>query len=80
MKLAALVSGGLDSSVMLRDLAPRAAVCPVFVRIGLLWESVGIHWLARFPAEAELGGCEPLMIHDLPIAAKPAAPPAAQRD
>jgi 7-cyano-7-deazaguanine synthase len=68
MKLAALVSGGLDSSVMLRDLALRAAVCPVYVRTGLLWESAEIHWLERFLAEAELGGCEPLTILELPIA------------
>ena len=68
MKLAALVSGGLDSSAMPRDLALRAAVCPVYVRTGLLWESAEIRWLERFLAEAELGGREPLTILDLPIA------------
>ena len=68
MKLAALVSGGLDSSVMRRDLALQAAACPVYVRTARLWESAEICWLGRFLAEAELGGCEPLTILDLPIA------------
>jgi 7-cyano-7-deazaguanine synthase len=68
MKLAALASGGLDSSVMLRDLALRATVCPVYVRSGLLWESAEIYWLGRFLAEAEIAGCEPLTILDLPVA------------
>jgi hypothetical protein len=40
----------------------------VYVRTGRLWESAEIRWLERFLAEAELGGCEPLTILDLPVA------------
>jgi 7-cyano-7-deazaguanine synthase len=68
MRVAALASGGLDSSVMLRDLARRATVCPVYVRTGLLWESAEIYWLERFLAEAEIGDHEPLTVLDLPVA------------
>jgi 7-cyano-7-deazaguanine synthase len=69
MKIAALASGGLDSSVMLRDLALRGAtVLPVYVRAGLSWENSEIRSLERFLAAAEIPGCETLAILDLPVA------------
>ena len=81
MKLAALASGGLDSSVMLRDLARRGTVCPVYVRTGLAWESAEIYWLERFLAAAEIGDHEPLTTLDLPVAdgTEYYRPPAASR-
>jgi len=67
MRFAALASGGLDSSVMLRDLALRAPVHPVYVRTGLLWENAEIYWLGRFLAEADIRGCEPPTVLELPV-------------
>ena len=53
MKVAALVSGGLDSCVMLRDLAARGAtVLPVYVRTGLLWEDAETYWLVALRLKA----------------------------
>jgi len=50
--LAVLVSGGLDSAVLLgtavRDYSP---VYPIYVRTGLAWESAERAWLDRFLAE-----------------------------
>jgi len=69
MKIAALASGGLDSCVMLRELAARGAtVLPVYVRAGLAWETAEIHWLERFLGAAEIPGSAPLAILDSPVA------------
>jgi len=47
--IAVLVSGGLDSSVLLADLARRGhALQPIYVRSGLQWEAVERYWLRRF--------------------------------
>ena len=63
MKIAALASGGLDSCVMLRELAARGAtVLPVYVRAGLSWETAEIHWLERFLAAADIRDCNSLEI------------------
>jgi len=44
-----LVSGGLDSCVMLAELACRyRTVYPVFIRQGLRWETIELHHLRRF--------------------------------
>ena len=68
MKIAALASGGLDSSVMLRELAARGAtVLPVYVRAGLSWEKAEIHWLELFLAAAEIEHISPLEILDVPV-------------
>ncbi|MGH7897922.1 MAG: 7-cyano-7-deazaguanine synthase [Candidatus Binatia bacterium] len=68
MKTALLVSGGLDSCVMLRALASAEdPVTPVYVRTGLLWESAELHWVERFLAAADLPGTSQLKILDLPV-------------
>ncbi len=65
MKCAVLVSGGLDSCVMLREIASRSPqVFPLYVRSGLLWETVEIHWLEKFLAAAPLKNSAPLAILD----------------
>jgi 7-cyano-7-deazaguanine synthase len=47
--MAVLVSGGLDSSVLLAELVRRGNVVqPIYVRSGLRWETVERHWLRRF--------------------------------
>lgn len=44
-----LVSGGLDSSVLLTEMVKEyGSVYPVYVRSGLLWEDAEIFWLKRF--------------------------------
>ena len=45
----ALVSGGLDSAVLLRRLlSRRLTVFPLYLRCGLSWEAVELYWLRRF--------------------------------
>ena len=45
----ALVSGGLDSAVLLhRLLSRRLTVFPLYLRCGLSWEGVELYWLRRF--------------------------------
>jgi len=44
-----LVSGGLDSCVLLREMTDKFnAVYPVYVKGGLLWEKAEIYWLRKF--------------------------------
>ena len=44
-----LVSGGLDSAVLLQELTKEyAEVQPVYVRCGLFWEPTERYWLQRF--------------------------------
>ncbi|MGH9195287.1 MAG: 7-cyano-7-deazaguanine synthase [Acidimicrobiia bacterium] len=46
--VAVLVSGGLDSAVLLVDQALRAPVQPVYIKAGLAWEPVEREYLDRF--------------------------------
>ena len=66
--VAALVSGGLDSCVMLTELCrenPR--VLPVYVRAGLVWEREELAALERFLAATPNGSRESLRVLDLPV-------------
>lgn len=45
-----LLSGGLDSAVLLADEAARARVHPVYVSVGLAWESAERHLIAALLA------------------------------
>ncbi len=47
-RIAVLASGGLDSSVLLADLAGSAEVFPIYVRKGLLWEDEEVRSLNAF--------------------------------
>jgi 7-cyano-7-deazaguanine synthase len=59
----ALVSGGLDSCVMLAELARRYdRVFPVFIRQGLVWEEAELRSLRHF-----LRATTPLTVLDLPV-------------
>jgi hypothetical protein len=42
-----LVSGGLDSAVLLAHEAARAAILPLYVEVGLAWESAEKRMLAH---------------------------------
>jgi 7-cyano-7-deazaguanine synthase len=62
------VSGGLDSSVLVARMAELySEVYPVYVRGGLLWEPVEIHWIERFFDQLDSGAILPLKQIALPI-------------
>jgi 7-cyano-7-deazaguanine synthase len=67
--LAVLVSGGLDSAVLLAE-AARAypAVHPLFVRTGLFWEAAELEHLNRFLAAIRTPALQPLRILEQPVA------------
>ena len=67
--LAVLVSGGLDSAVLLAE-AARAypAVYPLYVRSGLRWEGVERTHLDRFLAAIRTPTLRPLHVLELPVA------------
>jgi len=63
-----LVSGGLDSSVLVSELAKTyRRVYPLFVRMGLRWESTELYWLRQFLARLDSPRLQPLQIIDLPV-------------
>ncbi len=65
--LAVLVSGGLDSAVLLGEsLAVRPAVCPVYIRTGSAWESVEQKYLHRFLDAVRRPALKPLTILEQP--------------
>lgn len=64
----ALVSGGLDSCVMLAELAKRyRQVYPLYIRHGLRWENAELQHLRRFLRAARLPGLQPLTVLRLPV-------------
>ena len=61
--LAVLVSGGLDSAILLGEaLRNHAAVHPLYVRNGLSWEAVELQHLHRFLEAVHTGGLRPLTV------------------
>jgi 7-cyano-7-deazaguanine synthase len=67
-RVAVLASGGLDSSVLLGDLARRGRqVYPVYVAAGLKWERSEIRILRRFVASLAGAKIAPLTILKLPM-------------
>lgn len=68
-RVAVLASGGLDSSVMLAELARRKRhVFPLYIRAGLKWERNEIAILRRFIARLALANVEQPAILLLPMA------------
>jgi 7-cyano-7-deazaguanine synthase len=66
--LAVLVSGGLDSAVLLGEAAGAyPAVYPLYVRTGLLWEDVERAYLDRFLAAIRTPALKPLVVLDQPV-------------
>ncbi len=52
-----LTSGGLDSAVLVHELAKQyAEVQPVYVRCGLFWEAAERYWLQRFLKRCQTQG------------------------
>jgi 7-cyano-7-deazaguanine synthase len=66
--LAVLVSGGLDSAILLADsLANAAAVHPLYVRCGLAWERAELGHLRRFLEEIRAPALRPLRLLEMPV-------------
>ncbi len=67
--LAVLVSGGVDSAVLVGEsLTVRPTVYPLYIRTGLAWEEVELAHLRRFLGELESPVLRPLMILHQPVA------------
>jgi 7-cyano-7-deazaguanine synthase len=66
--LAVLVSGGLDSAVLLAE-AARAypAVFPLYIRTGLFWEAVERSYLDRFLGAIASPTLRPLVVLEQPV-------------
>ncbi len=62
-----LASGGLDSSVLLADLARAGRqVFPVYIRAGLRWERVELATLRKFIAALDRDNIAPVAVLDFP--------------
>src|SRR5881394_2962949 len=67
--LAVLVSGGLDSAVLVGEsLGRHPAVHPLYVRQGLFWEEVELRHLGRFLEAIRSPALKPLHVLALPVA------------
>jgi 7-cyano-7-deazaguanine synthase len=67
--LAVLVSGGLDSAVLLGEsLLVRPAVFPLYIRAGSAWESDELTYLRRFLDALHGPALKPLTILEQPVA------------
>jgi len=67
--LAVLISGGLDSAILLGDALRRhSSVTPIYMRCGLAWESVELKYLHRFLDALRGPSLRPLVVLDQPIA------------
>jgi 7-cyano-7-deazaguanine synthase len=65
LSVCALVSGGLDSCVLVAELAKTyRRVYPVFIRQGLVWERAELRQLRRYLRAI---GVAPLTVLDLPV-------------
>ncbi len=66
-KVAALASGGLDSAIMLADLARHSLVYPIYVEAGLAWEDDEKESLERFLAALAQPNVEPVTYLSVPV-------------
>lgn len=67
--LAVLVSGGLDSAILLGEaLRAHAAVHPLYVRNGLYWEPAELRHLRRFLDAVHAPALRPLTVLEMPVA------------
>lgn len=67
--LAVLVSGGLDSAILLGDAVRHwRRVQPLYIRHGLFWEETELRYLQRFLAAIASPALEPLHVLELPVA------------
>jgi 7-cyano-7-deazaguanine synthase len=67
--LAVLISGGVDSAVLLGEsLRQLPAVQPLYVRTGLSWETTELEHLQRFMQAVAAPALRPLHVLELPVA------------
>ena len=66
-RVAVLASGGLDSAVLIADLAERAEVFPLYVACGLIWEDAERAALDAYLAALDLPNLRPLVNLSLPV-------------
>lgn len=67
--LAVLVSGGLDSAILLAEALERhPAVWPLYIRFGLFWEKVELHHLRCFLEAVRAPALRSLTILEMPVA------------
>ena len=66
--LAVLISGGLDSAILLGDALRRETVVPIYMCCGLSWEKVEKAYLDRYLAALACPALKPLVVLDQPIA------------
>ncbi len=66
--LAVLISGGLDSAILLGDALRRhAVVVPIYMRCGLYWEPVELAYLRRFLDALRCPALKSLVVLEQPI-------------
>ena len=64
----ALVSGGIDSAVMVGELVERyRLVVPFYVRCGFVWETAERYWLCRYLDKIACPALAPLVVVALPM-------------
>jgi 7-cyano-7-deazaguanine synthase len=67
-QVALLLSGGLDSCVLAVDLATESKqVHPIYVKQGLIWEHIELHWVRRFLDAVATGNIQLLREIELPV-------------
>jgi 7-cyano-7-deazaguanine synthase len=68
LPLCVLVSGGLDSAVLVHRLLARGArLLPLYVRCGFVWEAAELFWLRRFLRAERSARLLPLAVVDMPL-------------
>jgi 7-cyano-7-deazaguanine synthase len=67
-RCAVLVSGGLDSAVLLAELsATSSAVFPIFIQAGLRWEAAELYYLRGFLEAIARPAIQPLQLLKMPV-------------
>jgi 7-cyano-7-deazaguanine synthase len=67
--VAVLASGGLDSAILVGQLAREGRdVTPIYVRFGLAWEDVELRYLRKFLVSLGPARTKPLVVLDQPVA------------
>ncbi len=67
-KISVLASGGLDSSVLVAQLAKAAEVYPIYVQCGLKWEEMEVSGLHSFLDALGSPNVMPLTVLSVPVA------------